>query len=371
MAPASTSTPSLARASIYRPYILEYPSIGYTSRRHASSRRDKRATPSTATTTPPSPKSFLGESKFAIEQNVNPPLSTLPIDLDLPPVSMSKESFSERSWRRLKTAGKYLVFYRDGLKNTYRNWKASIPIRRQLGLPLYIPSSPPSSARNPSSGATSLYAAIETLKITRSDFQLVRRAAYDIRRLIPFGLIFLICGEFTPLVVVLLGDAVTPYTCRIPKQLAKTRAKRLEQKGHAFAAVQGGLGSMKPMREQDVMTWQALQFGSREFAATASAEQVLRACAVFGLAKSHDQGAAWVSLIYRPRLQKWTEYLALDDQLIVQNGGVDYLSAQELKIAIDERGGFEPSADVRRAGQVEKAEREWLKLWLKTRKFIE
>lgn len=123
---------------------------------------------------------------------------------------------------------------------------------------------------------------------------------------------------------------------------------------------------MKPVRDEDAMTWIAEQFGSREFAATASAEQVLRACAVFGLANSHDRGAVWVSLIYRPRLKKWTEYLALDDALIVQGGGVDALTAREVRIAIEERGGFVESSD-----QVEMQERQWLSQWLKRRKVIE
>lgn len=362
---ALTSTPSLSRGSVYGLYILDYPSFGYFSnRRHASSSSNKRQ-PATATSWQP-PKEY----KFLLAQNVNPPLSTLPADLELPPAGNSGESISQKFKRYIATGRAYFGFYKTGLKNVYYNYKASLPIRRQLGLPSYIPSSPPSSSRNPFSGATSLHTAIDNLQITRAEFQLVRRAAYDVRRMIPFGLILLICGEFTPLLVAAIGDAVTPYTCRIPKQLAKTRAKRVELRQHAFAAVQGGLGSMKPMRDEDAMTWLAEQFGSREFAATASAEQVLRACAVFGLANSHDAGAGWVSLIYRPRLRKWTEYLALDDSLIVRGGGVDVLSAKEVRIAIEERGGF-VDFKLGKKDKVEKAEREWLTEWLKRRKFIE
>ncbi|KAF3397372.1 hypothetical protein DPV78_007754 [Talaromyces pinophilus] len=365
---ALTSTPSLSRGTVYGLDILDYPSYGYISnRRHASSSSSGKRHPTAATTTSWKPPK---EYKFLLAQNVNPPLTTLPAELNLPPAGNSGEPFAQKVKRYIVTGGRYLRFYKTGLQNVYYNYKASLPIRRQLGLPAYIPSSPPSSSHNASSGATSLHTAINTLQITRADFQLVRRAAYDVRRMIPFGLILLICGEFTPLVVAAIGDAVTPYTCRIPKQLAKTRAKRVELRQHAFAAVQGGLGSMKPMRDEDAMTWLAEQFGSREFAATASAEQVLRACAVFGLAKSHDAGAGWVSLIYRPRLRKWTEYLALDDSLIVQGGGVDVLSAKEVRIAIEERGGF-VDLNLGKQDKVEEAEREWLTQWLKRRKFIE
>jgi hypothetical protein len=352
---------TVSRGSAYGLYILEYPSIGHISRRHASSASDKRKNPSGAPTSPPW-KSYI--ELHSLSKKVNPPLSTLPADIDLPPASTSDEPFLKKASRYIAIGRAYLRFYATGLKNVYSNYKDSLPIRRQLGLPSYLPSSPPSS--NSSSGATSLHTAIDTLKITRADFQLVRRAAYDVRRMIPFGLILLICGEFTPLVVAAVGDAVTPYTCRIPKQLAKTRTKRVEKQQHAFAAVQGGLGSMKPVRDEDAMTWIAEQFGSREFAATASAEQVLRACAVFGLTNSHDRAAVWVPLIYRPRLKKWTEYLALDDALIVQGGGVNALSAREVRIAIEERGGFFELSD-----QVEMQERQWLSQWLKRRKVIE
>jgi hypothetical protein len=249
-------------------------------------------------------------------------------------------------------------------------------IRRSLGLPLYLPTSPP-PAPSTGPGGTSgsaFHTAIDSFHISRADFQLVRRAAYDVRRMIPFTLLLIICGEFTPLVVLALGDAVTPFTCRVPKQIDKARMQRAQLKRSVLAAVQGGLGSATPISpgSAEEMTWLADNFGDPEFAATASGEQVLRACAVFGLAKSHERPQPLVPLIYRPRLQRWTEYLALDDRLIVRGGGVKAMSAEEVRIAVDERGGVgigvAMSQRLAHVSNAEKVEREWLEKWLKRRK---
>ncbi|EED14128.1 conserved hypothetical protein [Talaromyces stipitatus ATCC 10500] len=336
---------SLKGSSIYGLHALDY-SIGHIScRRHASSASDKKKNPSAVKTASSS------NPTSSLTNNVNPPLTTLPADLDLPNnTSSSSEHITKKVSRYISIGRAYLGFYKTGLKNVYLNYKSCLPIRRELGLSSYIPTSPPTSPRTPSSGATSLSTALETLHITRAEYQLVRRATYDVHRIIPFGLLLLICGEFTPLIVVAIGDAVTPYTCRVPKQIEKTRAKRLQLKKAAFAAVQGGLGSMKPVPtgSAEEMTWLAEQFGSIEFVTRASAEQVIRAS----------------------RLRKWNEYLALDDGLIVKGGGVGALSAREIRLAIDERGGVGVGADARSEEVREKEERKWLIEWLKRRSFV-
>jgi hypothetical protein len=271
----------------------------------------------------------------------------------------------------------YYTFYKTGLKNVYHNYRASLPIRRSLGLPVYLPTSPPpapSTGPKGTSGAV-FDTAVETLNISRADLQLVRRAAYDVRRMIPFTLILIVCGELTPLVVLALGNAVTPFTCRVPKQVDKERMEREKLKRLAFEAVQGGLGSATPIPpgSEEEMTWLADNFANAEFVATASAEQVLRACAVFGLTKSHDRPAFLVPLIYRPRLERWAEYLALDDRLIARGGGVKAMNAEEVRTAVEERGGFGVAGAVsQRSGDgwsAEREERQWLEQWLKRRKY--
>ncbi|OKL63456.1 hypothetical protein UA08_02073 [Talaromyces atroroseus] len=348
------------------------------TRRHATSsasgkrNRPKPSPPPNPTTPNARSSSSNARKPASLTPTVNAPVSTLPAELNLPPSPTTATETLPKKLSRFVAFGRaYLAFYKTGLKNVYYNYKDSLPIRRALGLPAYIPTSPPPpEARGGNSpGATSFKTAIDALKISRADFQLVRRAAHDVRRMIPFGLLLIICGEFTPLIVAAVGDSVTPFTCRIPRQIEKTRIKRVEQKRCALKAVQGGLGSVKPIPpgSAEEMAWLAEQFGTREFASTASAEQVLRACSTFGLAKSHDRPSFLVPFVYRPRLLRWAEYLDLDDRLIVSCGGVRAMSADEVRIAVDERGGAGVGSDLGLEA-LEKEERRWLSEWLARRK---
>ncbi|KAJ5299368.1 hypothetical protein N7476_010925 [Penicillium atrosanguineum] len=87
---------------------------------------------STTVTTPPSTQ-------------IDAPASTLPAPLDLPTVLPANAQTSDKL-KRLVTIGRaYLAFYKTGLKNVYRNYRASLPLRASLGLPAYIPISPPAN----------------------------------------------------------------------------------------------------------------------------------------------------------------------------------------------------------------------------------
>jgi hypothetical protein len=109
----------------------------------------------------------------------------------------------------------YLSFYKTGLKNVWFNYKEYRKIKERLGsFPL---------------GDVVKYGGKDGRPtISRREYQLYLRTRHDIRKLIPFGLILAICGEFTPLVVLFLGSAVVPSTCRIPKQVVKDRANLLK-----------------------------------------------------------------------------------------------------------------------------------------------
>ncbi|OQD76875.1 hypothetical protein PENDEC_c003G06967 [Penicillium decumbens] len=158
---------------------------------------------------------------------INAPQSTLPAPLDLPIVLPSTAQPIDKV-KRLVTIGRaYLTFYKTGLKNVYHNYRASLPLRKTLDLPAYIPISPPRSSQN---------ANPKGINMGRGQFQLVRRSARDVRRMIPFTLILLICGEFTPLIVPLFGSAITPATCRVPGQVAKEREVASKRKNAAMRA---------------------------------------------------------------------------------------------------------------------------------------
>jgi hypothetical protein len=274
----------------------------------------------------------------------------------------------------ISTGRAFLNFYKVGLKNVYANQKVTRPMRTALGLPAFLPTSmPPARGRHgPSSSSTALIAQMDSLKMSRADFQLVRRSAYDIRRMIPFGLILLVCGEFTPLIVALVGNAVTPFVCRLPKQNDKTRKKRFELKRHALLATQWDQGSATPVPSgsEKELEWLAKNFGSRDFAVSSQASSVLRGCAAFGLVKSLNRPSWLVPLIYRPRLIRWAEYLELDDKMLVRGGGMKTLNAEEVRIAVEERGGvWSDDAELDPADR-EARNREWLARWFAARKGI-
>lgn len=274
------------------------------------------------------------------------------------------------------TGRAYLQFYKAGLKNVYHNYKASLGLRTAVGLPRYLPTSlpPPRGRHGPSSAA--LVSQLESLKISRADLQLMRRSAHDIRRMIPFALVVLIFGEFTPIAVIAFGNAVTPLACRLPKQNEATREKRFKLKRQALQATQADLGSATPITSgsNEEMEWLAQNFGSRELAASSksasSAQMVLRGCAAFGLVKSLRRAPWLVPLVYRPRLIRHVEYLELDDKMLLRGGGVEALNAEEVRIAVEERGGvFFEDSDLNPAHR-EARDREWLTRWFAARKSI-
>lgn len=118
-----------------------------------------------------------------ISDPLNPPASTRPPPLDVPARDLSTNLFVY-----LFRVGKaYTTFYKTGLKAILTNRRLS------RNLP----------AANP----------------TRADVLLYRRVRHDLQRLPLFAVILLVCGELTPFII-LLFPSLSPYTCRIPAQVA-------------------------------------------------------------------------------------------------------------------------------------------------------
>lgn len=159
----------------------------------------------------------------------------MPIDLDVIPVakdgeegrSTSLESTRPPSFeapRRLasdtllsyllKTGKTYWAFYKTGLKNLLANRKDMKEIQAWIH-----PFSLPAAARYGGlMHKTKQDNDVPIPYITHRDFQLYHRTRADLRKLIPFGLLLLICGEFTPIALVVLGRRAVPKVCYLPGQ---------------------------------------------------------------------------------------------------------------------------------------------------------
>ncbi|EAW09174.1 uncharacterized protein ACLA_033770 [Aspergillus clavatus NRRL 1] len=327
---------------------------GYATRSSLSKSHSRP--PSAGQPDTPTVPSTTSTATTTLANDVNPPPSTRPADLNLPEPASPAASPADKLKRYIAVGRAYLAFYKTGLKNVYHNYRAAIPLRRALHLPAYLPTSPPAT-RSFEDSARAL-----TPPLSRASFQLVRRAAYDLRRMIPFSLLLLVCGELTPLVVLALGNAVTPFTCRVPRQRQKERALRAARKRAALAADPQTLalaaGSDAERRRL------VADFASREWIDRADDAAVLRACAALGLVRSHVRPAVLVGAVYRPRLRRYAEYLALDDRLLrAAAGGVSALEAVEVRIAVEERGGV-GVADGLDGWEAEREERRWLEKWL-------
>ncbi|PGH34454.1 hypothetical protein GX50_02722 [[Emmonsia] crescens] len=340
--------------------------------------------PSTSTTT----TTTTTVQPVTITSPLNPPTSTLPAPISLP----LKDSSTNKAKYYFTLGKAYLSFYKTGLKNVYYNYRAALPLRRRLGLSVILPTSPPPPVYAVKHINNAAILRQYADRVSRSEFQLIRRSAYDVRRMMPFSLILLLCGEMTPFVVLALGNLVTPFTCRVPRQVEKERVKACLRKEKAIRAAEvdgavvaaadgGGENSVKAnaIANLDVLlnaTAIPHTVDINGLINHASTAGVLRACAVFRLSRGHELAggsflpgflkAEVVNQIYRPRLRRWMRYLEVDDWLIVKNGGVEGMSADEVRIAVEERGGVDVSVGLKE-GEAEVVERRWLENWVQGR----
>jgi hypothetical protein len=247
--------------------------------------------------------------------------STRPAPLD--PV-IRNESDSTFSYY-LSLGRSYLKFYKTGMKNIWANWNEFSEIKGWLH-----PFTLDAAARY---GGTTHYNKknenIPIPHITRREYQLYHKTKHDLLKLLPFGLILLICGEFTPLVILALGNRVTPYTCRIPSQQRKAYDDTLDrfrtfqremrqltrrsvpQPRHTFDFTPPGRRQEHPWRRDLLFAHLANQtnFYSLPFPLTA--------------------GLYW-HFTLQPRLQKYWDKVFCDTVLIRREGGFAALSPQDI-----------------------------------------
>ncbi|RMZ83352.1 hypothetical protein DV737_g1698, partial [Chaetothyriales sp. CBS 132003] len=162
--------------------------------------------------------------------------STRPPPLDMP----TKQAGQSKLSYYVAIGRAYLSFYKTGLRNIRSNWREYSELRAWIQ-PFTIVAAARYSGQqwatkkpitDPATGQMSASNHIPVPHISRRDFQLYYRTISDLLKLIPFGLVLLVCGEFTPLAVLLFGNAIVPLPCRIPaqqRQAMDTSVQRFRQ----------------------------------------------------------------------------------------------------------------------------------------------
>ncbi|KAK0517328.1 hypothetical protein JMJ35_000483 [Cladonia borealis] len=236
---------------------------------------------------------------------LNPPSTTHPPPLDLP--SKDPETPPYKYYYRLGKA--YATFYKTGLKAIWTNHKA---VR----------------ALNPPSD---LLAAVRSDRLTRANFQLIHRSRADIRKIPPFILLWLVCGEFTPLVVYYVS-AIVPRTIWIPKQFEAARQKAEARR----RAAREKTTTTETTRKLTVSLLDGVE------SMQAEPKQQFYTC----VAQSYGLYPAWWDRLFGSLIPQWevkrrlydhAEYLDTDDFAIERDGGEGGLGREEVVRACEER----------------------------------
>ncbi|GKT45105.1 uncharacterized protein ColSpa_05286 [Colletotrichum spaethianum] len=250
----------------------------------------------TEPTSPPSPP--------VPSAKVNPPASTRPAPLDLP----ERKPDSSKIGHLFQTGKAYIKFYKTGLKAVFSN-------RRLIQNVITEKSASVEGFRSPSVFTPGVI----PQGFSRADWMLLWRVRHDILRVPLFGLVLLICGEFTPLIVIFV-DGVVPYTCRLPQQVESSFKQAEERRKTSFL-------------EFEKAAPQGVASGTAQAAAR---KHVLRSL--------HVPGMMWEKLGFFPpglwatkgRLRM--AFLEGDDRLLARDGGAAGLEEQEVRTACMERG---------------------------------
>lgn len=181
--------------------------------------------PSTRTTTSATtlPKALVVNTAvqaYSFSDTLNPPTSTLPPVLALPPPQQPDQSLFSYYFALGKA---YLLFYKTGIKAIYYNWKWTRQLRGRIA-------ASPSPQQRKGNDEALLGSGV----LSRAEFLLLQRTGQDTRKIPLFVLMYVVCGEFTPLVVVALSGLV-PRTLWIPKQVLRAREKAESRRAAVYA----------------------------------------------------------------------------------------------------------------------------------------
>ena len=293
------------------------------------------AKPSISTRSPLVPlQSVLPTESHA--SRINPPSST-----HSPPLKLPSRAPTLPAYKHYYSTGKaYLSFYKTGLKAIWTNFKLIRALPNKV------------SSKN----AAEILAATQNGTLSRANFQLILRTSRDLWNLPTFGLIFLICGEFTPLVIVFMTGLV-PRIIWIPKQVQSAREK--VEKRRREAQRQGDF----EMSARDIILQDQIPIQS-------SSEQkmtlkyIAQSLNLYSPVLDRYFPFLLLPALVRGRVNKRLEDLRVDDFAIARDGGVQSMSAEEVILACEERGMdvLEKEEDVLReqlSGWVERRKRNW------------
>ncbi|KAI1759901.1 hypothetical protein GGR53DRAFT_470840 [Hypoxylon sp. FL1150] len=264
--------------------------------RVSSPRRSASTAPQTKTQPPKSASEIISSSDHLSSPlppsaTLNPPASTRPPPLDLPTRDPKSSIF-----RHLFRLGKaYTNFYKTGLFAILTN-------RRLLA-------SSTSARPKPSSSLDT-----DTFP-SRADTLLRDRVRHDLSRLPVFALLVLVCGEFTPLVV-LLFPRLAPYTCRIPRQVDKLRRSSASRRAASFRALRSG--------DPDEQALKRLAPG--------------HVCRSLGLTSAAWDRVGLDSPFAAAAAERAVARIAADDEMIREGGGLGAVVDEEVVLACENRG---------------------------------
>lgn len=258
-----------------------------------------------ASSLPTTPPVTHEDSASGPRSSVNGPLSTHPAPLSLPERKPDQSFFPGYAFSLGKA---YLTFYKTGVKAIWVNFKACRPIQSHIN----------------DKYKSSVSAAIEDGYLNREKFQLLQRNSFDLKRVPVFALVFLVFGEFTPLVVIGV-PGIVPYVCRIPRQINGGRKKLEERRSISFRNLTEIPGPEAAKVEKlDRM-------------------QLLHTSWSLGLSSAiwdylGGQLPGLPTSILRKKVANRVTYLMNDDALIRNSGGVEEMDTEEVRWALVERG---------------------------------
>ncbi|KAH8724659.1 hypothetical protein GQ44DRAFT_708559 [Phaeosphaeriaceae sp. PMI808] len=242
---------------------------------------------------------------------LNPPSFTYAPELVVAP-RQPKQNFFSYLW---KAGRSYITFYKTGVKHVRQTRKVAQTLRQT---------------------AKRLAPRRDFAEVTtRATWQIIRRSRKDMLRLPAFGIIFLICGEWTPLLVLYMTPLV-PEPCRIPSQvqreLSKTEDRRhMRQRRAGLGATAHHSASLNATQADFIRNANPLKLTVAELTAASARYDC------------HSRIWDWMFItppkfLLQRNVRKKFKYLGTDDKLIEKFGGHCKLERREMERACIERG---------------------------------